>query len=270
MTGLSGRSKFGAVFVPIILLFLISGLNITTAYAQGTDVCESPDDKPWTGCLTEIAKYTAWMVVPSTDVSPGDLQSAIDGIYGDLQQEWTGPLRSRTHVRWLFLMVPGGLLAYLIIIFVVSRLFPPRFPPGGDPIWTAEKLMIVLAGLIICCVWIAERMYSYEEMNAQYRIVSDAITPFIHLRAPAQLANATSNPCEAIYKDSDLLLGLCRQEWASGARLALGRLLKSRFAKESLLQSLIAIGRRCQNVQIPKWWDSGYADEGERVMKLGL
>lgn len=264
------KRRFAGAFIRGTIALFMLVLGTVGLEAQPDDICQEPADKPFRACLSEIARYTTWMVTPGADVARGELQQALDDVYRSVQEEWTGPLRARTYLKWIYVLIPSVVLLYVVAVFWAPKIFPPLLPPGEQPKWTGEKLVIVLGSLAAMTVLVGERIVTYRSMNAQYALIPEAIGRFVHLRPPAELASATVNPCEVVFKNSDLLLGLCSEDWARQARMSLARLIHSTFAKPSLLQSPIAIGSACQKVsRVPQWWDpAGQAEPGERVMKL--
>jgi len=256
--------------VVIFRSLLLCALPLTSLRAQTSgDYCQDPVDQPFMKCLGEVAKYTSWMVVPGKDPNPGELQQAIDGIYKTLQEEWSGPIRSRTHVKWMYLLIPIVLLAYIGMVAFVGHRFPPLLQSSG-PHWKAEKLAIIVGAIAFSVVLLGERVWSFERMSAAYDVIPRITTRLLHLRPPSELVRATGNPCEVVYSngDVDLMLGFCGEEWAHNARVALSDLIHSTFTKQSLLQGSAAIGQACSNVpRVPDWWDSPSADLSERLMK---
>lgn len=262
--GMTGRLRIVGPFAFTVFL-----MTCSSVFAQVSDVCQDSADRPFRNCLTEIGRYTAWMVVPGAEVVPGELQQAIDDTYKALQQEWTGPLRLRTHVKLLYYIPPALLLLYLLAIFAISHYLPPSFVATGNPRWTTEKVVIIGGALAIILALAVERTLSYQRMSTQYDVVSAVVTRFVHLRSPAELARATTNPCDAFFKDNDLLSAMCKEDWAQQARISLAPLLRSKFVDQALIRDAVSIGKVCSNAgPPPAWWDSPSADPGEKAMKM--
>lgn len=247
------------------LVFLLSSGSF--ARAQGESICDDPGDQQFKTCLSEIAKYTSWMVVPGPDnASRGDLQGAIEDVYSKVQGEWTGPLKSRTHVKWLYVSIPVALTLYLLLVWTTPRYFRPVFPPGGRPRWRAEKIAIIGGAVLFAALLIAENFYFRQKMIDQYDNIPGATEAFIHLRQPAELIQASTDPCAGAYHVDNLLLGKCQKQYADKARDTLGLLLNTSFASPALSAGSIAIGHACKDVPVPAWWES--TDPGVRDEKL--
>jgi hypothetical protein len=233
-----------------------------------SEFCEEGADRQFAACLHELGAYTAWMVVPSTDNAlPGDLQKAIDEVYTSVQEEWTGPLRAQVHVKWMYVYVPASILLYALLVAFVTWRFRPIIRTTG-PRWTIEKATIIGGAAVLSILLVCERIVAYDRMNAQYEMIPRAITHLVHLNPPEQLANATGNPCEVRYKDDDLALSLCGEDWARKARVS--PIIRNSLTRESVLRGTMPVGRACAAVvQVPLWWDSaGAVEPGERAMKM--
>jgi hypothetical protein len=257
------------VWLRIGAVVVLTLCTSTTGNAQPQELCEDVADAEFRGCLGALAEYGSWMIVPGREVPPGELQQAIDQIYKSVQEEWTGPLRRRVHVRPLYVYLPLLLALYVAAILVTSRLVRPHFPSNGPPLWRVEKMAIIGGLLFSLGIIFGERAIAYARMNEDYVLVQKTVQRFVHLRSPRQLANATTNPCEVYFSDDDSLVGICKQDWAAQARSGLSRLIGTRLTSKPLLKQTVHIGQACGSVGVlPAWW-SQTGDQSERLMKLG-
>ena len=251
-----------------VIFVLFFGVSVV-ASGQNQDLCADPVDSEFRGCLGELANYGSWMIVPGREAPPGELQQAVDEIYKDVQEEWTGPLRLRVHVRLLYVYLPLMLVLYIASVLLASRLVRPQLPSNGSPRWRFEKLVIILGLLLAIGIILTERTITYVRMNEDYGLAQKTMQRFVHLRSPQQLANATTNPCEAYFNDDDSLVAMCKQDWAAQARSHLSRLIGTRLTSKPLLAKTIRIGEACGAVGSPPGWWSPAGDQTERLLKLG-
>lgn len=202
------------------------------------------------------------MVVPSDTAPKHTLQLAIDGLYKDVQQDWTGPLRSRTYLRRAYILGPLAILLFAALIILVRRLSPPVLHAMAEPTWRPEQVAIVAGVLIIVVFFIAERFITYDRMTSDYKLVNEAVKPFVHLDFPAVLVNYTSNPCDLAWGSNPALLAQCKEDFARGAQQKATRVKTSHFTDPLLLRELIALGRNCNRVTLPAWWADRASNEG--------
>jgi len=249
-----------------VVSVLIAGAAVAV---HGQDLCADPTDAAFRGCLRDLANYGSWMIVPAREASAGELQQAIDEIYKDVQEEWTGPLRGRVHVRSLYVYLPLLIALYAGAILIVSRVIRPRLPSNGPPNWRTEKAFIVFGLLLALMGILIERTIAYSRMNDDYEFVQKTVQRFVHLRSPQQLANATTNPCETYFSDDSALVAMCQQDWAAQARSRLSRLIGTRLTSQSLLAGTIRIGESCSVAGPPPAWWNTPGDQTERLLKLG-
>lgn len=225
-----------------------------TASAQSTFCTEAEAADPtFFSCMHSVADYTQWMVAPNREAQKGKLNQAIDQLYEDLQNDWTGPLSDQRYVRRLYILIPALLGLYLLALYLIIRYSNPPADFRGPPKWGLEKLFIF--GLAIVCIGIVvgERVYTYTRMEREYQLVPSAIERFIHVRPPAQLANATGRECETLFQDNDVLLARCKARWANQSEVRQTRLLTSSFTDPELVRGLINIGTTCRQARVPEW-----------------
>lgn len=238
-------------YVATIVAVLFSSAALAQQYIG---VCNDPADEDLFRCLREISSYTNWMVVQNTSATTGKLQQEIDDLYKGLQEEWRGPLRKQTYMRRFYLLVPAFLMVYLFSILFAQRSYPPRFPPGKPARWRAEKGAIMVCAIGLMVILIGERCWTYRQMGKEYDLLPTAVEPFIHVRSPVELVNHADKPCELLFKEDNILLSRCKEDWSRGSPLDRSRLATSRITDPELIRNLIAIGRVCQLRSLPTWF----------------
>src|SRR4029079_5637259 len=93
--------------------------------------CTDPAAAPFNACLTSLALYTEWMIVPGK--GRGKLQEALLGLSNDVQSDWTGPRRSRTYLWRAYLFWPVAVGSFCVLLFIVRMIFRPQLSSSGPP-----------------------------------------------------------------------------------------------------------------------------------------
>jgi len=220
-------------------------------------------------CLTSLASYTRWMIAANPQAQPDKLHVAIDAGYRDVQSEWTGPYSARRFLLPIYLFVTCSYAVYFLIILVIRRVRPTRFPVGRPPDWTWEKRAIIGGVLILLAAALAERLFTFGKMQRSYARLSAYMREFVELRQPAQLANSTDDPCQQLAGSPNVTLADCAQDFAVADKGIAQSVAASRFLNRDLVKQRREAAIACAAVtELPAWFAQPAAHQVEYELAL--